>query len=42
MDLYIEILYIEKKDIFFQGMRELLFLYQRMGVVKSGTDLERE
>lgn len=41
MDLYIEILYIEKKDIFFQGMREQLFLFQRMDVIKSGTDMER-
>ena len=42
IDLYYDMTYIEKKDVFFQGMREQYFLFANMNILKKGTDKETE
>ncbi len=42
LELYYDITYIEKKDVFFQGMREQYFIFANMNVLKKGTDKETE
>ena len=42
LDLYYDMTYIEKKDVFFQGMREQYFIFANMNILKKGTDKETE